>query len=107
MIDPARYRLKPYCDLALLEILQIFENGEREIGIRLNVIQELGVPLAIKRPRLICQAGGGLSFGPLPSVHNKYLIASIATDKPHSDRRHEAGWLSTDCLTGKISDNFL
>src|SRR5258705_7814951 len=98
MIDPARYRLKPYGDLALFEILQIFENGEREIGIRFDVIQELGVPLAIERPRLIRQSRRGLPFRPFAPVYNKDFIVFIGADKPVSDRRNEAGRLSSDCF---------
>src|SRR5215471_7650219 len=98
LIDAPCYRFKPQTNLAVFEVLQIFKHGERKVCVRLNVIQELGVSLAIESPRFIRQSSGGLSLGPFPAVHNQHLIVAIGTDQPVSYCRNETNRLGADCF---------
>ena len=74
LIDAPCYRFKPNGDLALFEVLQLFEYGERKVCVRLNIIQKFGVSFAIKCSRFIRQSSGGLSLGPFPPSTTSTLL---------------------------------
>ena len=45
-----------------------------EIGVGLDAVEEFGVAIAVKRARLVGDAGRGLALFPLPSVDDQDLV---------------------------------
>src|SRR5712675_2005838 len=72
----------PNEDLTPAKIIDPLRNGIGEVGVGLNIVEELCVTLAIDGPRFIRQVGGRLTLLPAPAVDNEDLVVAFCADGP-------------------------
>jgi hypothetical protein len=89
LIDAAGDAFETHRDVSIAEILHILRDGIREIRIGLHAVEKLGVALAVERPRLVDDSGGGLPFLPLPSINGQHLAFALIFNPPDANDAHE------------------
>src|SRR5207249_9517870 len=77
-------------DLAILELVDVSGDGDWEIGERLHVVDELFMPRAVDRARLVRQPTGRLSTFPGATVDEDDIPPLLAHDEPVTDHRQKA-----------------
>src|SRR5215470_15314353 len=98
LIDAAGNAFEVHRNFSVVEIRYVLGNGVREIGIGLHPVEELGVSLAIDRPRLVGHSRRRLSLFPLPAIDRQYLVVAFGLDPPDTYHVEEGGRLGADCL---------
>jgi len=89
-------------NLATAEIVDPFGDRVGEIGVGLDIVEKLGVTLAIDGPCLIRHIGSGLTLFPPPPVDDEELVVTLGADGPEPDDREEALGLGADGLVREI-----
>src|SRR5437870_6104945 len=102
LIDAAGDRLEAEADLATAEIVDPLRDGVGEVGVGLNIVEKLGVTLAIDGPRLVRQVGGRLTLRPAPAVDNEELVVALCANGPEPDDREEALGFGADRLVREV-----
>src|SRR5262249_10026445 len=89
-------------EVSLSASRNVFGDDIREIRIGLNPVEEFGIAVAVKRARLVGDAGGGLSLFPLPAIDDQHFVVAVALDPPDADDAHERFRLGADGLIRKV-----
>src|SRR5258706_5352819 len=95
LVDATREAFETYRDLPVLEVFDVLGHDIRVIGISLDAIEKFRVTLAVKRTRLVGNAGRGLSLLPLPAINGQQLLAAITFDAPYANHQDQPFSLGT------------
>ena len=68
------------------EIVDALCHGQRKVGVGLDVVEKLGVALAVEGAGLVGQPGRRLSPRPAAAVHDQHALLAIDTRDPLTDR---------------------
>src|SRR6266511_681552 len=90
LVDAAFDALEPHGNLAFAEVFDAGRHGVGEVGVGGDVVEKLGITLAVNASRPVGDVGRGLPLAPAPSVDHQNSVVAVDADDPVANDGHKA-----------------